>query len=319
VVGLVGVWRVKKTWPVLLAAVGIGVLLLSPYLYSELTSHFANFQTGVNFFLHGGQSFERIRKPDYVLYFFPGFYSRLLFRETFVSGWTSLYEEYTGPTRAMIMNSVAFWGIVAGSGVIAFRQVRRQKNWWLAGSLLLFVVMFAILRVYKGDKPDYYLNNFTPFIFIWLGAVLSFIKWWQVRALIIAVMIVIGSWALWHSPFYNRYEDFARFKRYVTQLQSPKVHVVLLSQELERPMSYFFDSSVMSATPSATAEYNLLVCYSYQACQEYTPNEYKIKNAFKRNLVDPVDFSFMYPQLDHGGSRGWIDHNLGVFQVKQKF
>ncbi len=136
----------------------LGSLFLSPYIYFEITHHGKNLQAGLNFMTGGPIIFERISKPAYLLFFFPNYYNRLFFGEKVVYHWTKLYEDYHGPTFSLVINSMCFWLIFTLNTWLAHHHWHQKKDKWLASTLVIFVIMAVVLGVYKGDKPDYFLN-----------------------------------------------------------------------------------------------------------------------------------------------------------------
>lgn len=139
--------RLLHVWTI---GIIIMMLILLPYFYAEITSNFSNTQAIVVYFTQEhSRYFERISKPTYVLTYFPAFFNRVLFgKETF---------------HSIFGLCIYFGGIIS---LIA--HYRKTKNSALLILLFYFFSIFLMLRVFRGDKLDYFLSTlyFIPFVFL---------------------------------------------------------------------------------------------------------------------------------------------------------
>ena len=83
-------WRVSRK--TILVGVIIALVTVSPYLHFEITHGWSNVRAALAFIGQSGTS-ERLRKPIFWLYFFPGFYGRAISGHLFLSDWQRLYEK----------------------------------------------------------------------------------------------------------------------------------------------------------------------------------------------------------------------------------
>ncbi len=314
VIAVKSLWQVKKTWKTLLLGLLCTLLLMSPYLYQELTHNYQNLSNSLHFLTAGPVTFERISKPLYLFFFFPNYYNRLFFGEQFVYHWTWLYENYSGPELVLVINSLFFWFLVAFSTARAYHCRHRLAGKYLGFTALIFLSMAIFLRFYKGDKPDYFLNVFAPFIFIWLLQPFTLIKKQVWQNCLITVVILLSTFLLWQQPWYNQYRDFQTISNYIKDTPDTK-EIVVLNQEVERPIRYFLPDENYVATPSGTLDHTIFVCQASQACLSYRPNLKSKYNLFKYDWVTPADYTFYFPYYDAILSHGWHTDSAEGFLV----
>lgn len=307
-------WQIKKTWKTLIFGILLSGLLLSPYIYFEVTNHWQNLRASLDFITGGPIVFERISKPVYLSFFFPNYYNRLFFGEKIVYHWTWLYESYTGPEFKLMVNSLCFWSIFVLNSWLAYRHWRRGDGKWLASTLAIFVIMAMFLRFYKGDKPDYFLNVFMIFIFVWLMQTISCLEKWRWQVATVGGLILISNWILWSKPWFNQYRDYETMSDQIKSINAEK-QVVILNQELERPVRYFLPEELLVATPEAKIKNTIFICYASQYCMSYMPNINSNKNVFKYDLVTPINYGVFFENYNPGLSNGWQIGGLGIFKV----
>lgn len=307
-------WQIKKTWKTLIIGILLGSLLLSPYIYFEITHHWQNLQAGLDFMTGGPIIFERISKPAYLLFFFPNYYNRLFFGEKVVYHWTKLYEGYHGPTFSLVINSMCFWLIFTLNTWLAHHHWHQKKGKWLASTLVIFVMMAVVLRVYKGDKPDYFLNIFMVFVFVWLMQAINCLKKWKWQVMMVSSLIVISNWILWSKPWFNQYRDFKMMSDQIKEIQTEK-QILILNQELEKPVKYFLENESFVATPAAKIKNTIFICYAWQKCASFLPNTVSNNNVFKYDLVTPVNYGVSFENYDQWSSGGWQIGSLEIFKI----
>lgn len=314
IIAIKALWQIKKTWKTLIMGILMGVLLLSPYIYFEITNNWQNLKASLNFINGGPVIFERISKPVYILFFFPNYYNRLFFGEKMIYHWTWLYENYNGPEFKLLINSLSFWFIFILNSWLAYRHRLQKKGKWLASTLAIFVTMAIFLRFYKGDKPDYFLNIFMIFIFVWLMQAINCLKKWKWQVAVVITLIAVSNWILWKKPWFNQYRDFKTLTNQIKEIQAEK-QILVLHQELEKPLRYFLTEESFVATPAANIKNTLLICYATQDCKSFLPNVVSDKNVFKYDLVTPVNYGVFFENYDPWSSGGWQVGSLEVFKV----
>lgn len=136
----------------------VGALIASaffiPYVLAELGSNWHNTQTMLGFFHENNtRYFDRISKPAFIFTFFPSLIERFMLLRNF-----HLY---------MVGRLLFFVGFLVLS-VGGIRQRSKEKLL----ILIYFLSIFIMLRVYKGDKVDYYMSTLyilPAFLFAFLS------------------------------------------------------------------------------------------------------------------------------------------------------
>jgi hypothetical protein len=119
------------------AALLVAALPYMPYLLAEITNHYPNTFAILNYFQgEHARTFERVSKPGYVLTYFPAFIERVLFSLN---------------TDSLYLGRLLFFTGMATAVFAAF------KNAAIRTILFLLLSIFVSLRLFKGDKLDYYL------------------------------------------------------------------------------------------------------------------------------------------------------------------
>lgn len=178
----------KKSLPYWLAGVLLAGLLFLPYFVAEISNHWQNTHAIIHYFSQEhALYYERVSKPTYLLTFFPRFFDRVFFgKETFH----------------------AFFGIilyVIGSLYILL-QIKKSKSMGWLSILFYFISVVLMLRVFKGDKLDYYLSTLFPMPFLLLASVLSMLKQrWLQYGVIACIVFLLGQ----HVGRWLPYNDFA--------------------------------------------------------------------------------------------------------------
>lgn len=140
------------------AAVFISILTLMPYGLAELKTNWHNTREILAFFTgEHSRYFDRISKPEFVLTFIPQFFERIFFKDSF--GWL----------RVAIGRTVFLFGFL-------FLALKSLKNSKLRLVLLYFVLILIMMRVYKGDKLDYYMSTLYILPFFLLALLAEFKK-----------------------------------------------------------------------------------------------------------------------------------------------
>lgn len=290
-------WR--KTWQYLVVAGVSAVILFSPYLWYEIQSGFHNTQQAAALLSNSDQVYERVRKPVYVTFFFPNFFQRMLFGNLFVQDWDEQYEVFQTP---MNIGVVAFLSLLALYVWWAWQEFRGKKNFYPVLHLSMFLIMAAFLRIYKGDKPDYYIFVFLSFLPVFMaGAIKAVLKTQNslIKIVPFGAIVFLQLLALTRIPVHNDYHSYQLLMSRIQELAAAeRVLVVPTHQELEVPLTYFLNQEYFDLTKKDTAEYYVLFCYAFQRCDLYEPNAQSSYNFFKYNHIDPVDFSYSWEHFD---------------------
>ncbi len=308
-IAVIAIARLKQTWSYILIGIGAVLALMAPYLWFEITNNWQN-TTNTLVFLQGSPDapiFERLRVPRFVLFFFSGFYTRFFSGETILGNWTRLYE-FPEITVPMIAASGAFWGVLSAAAIssmqtlswssLHFFQKKLQKSWPLAVGIL-FTSMVITLRMYKGDKPDYYLLTFSAFGVILLLLALQILKKsWRSYATYCVFMIILSAefFTLIQIPQRNQFADFSVTTEKIRNLPSQNVSIIPMNQELIVPLTYFFDRDQLDEKPNTSADFVVFLCPNQENCIHFIPNSSSTNNMAKYDLITPVNYSFSLPE-----------------------
>lgn len=171
-------WRTLGYW---LAGGLLAFLFISPYLWAEVNSNWQNTRQMVSFFTtEHTQYYDRISKPAYIITFFPKFMERVTFG-------MELY-------KSLIGFAIYTFGFI----YMGFKAI---KNRSLSHALILYYLLSIMmgLRLFKGDKLDYYLSLLFPMASILFVSAASIFKKTKIGVgLVLIVIFIIGfKQSLW--------------------------------------------------------------------------------------------------------------------------
>ncbi len=159
-----------------IGAWGMGLVTILPYIWGELSSNWHNTRSIIEYFTtEHTRYYDQVSKPGFVLTFLPRLTQRLLIG---------------GKIYNVIFGRVIF---LLGLSILFFKNFSKKKV-FIYISLYLFTV-FMMLRVYKGDKVDYYMSTLFIMPYLLLGVIWSFSK--KIGFLI--VMVVFAFTGLYFS------------------------------------------------------------------------------------------------------------------------
>lgn len=156
--GILFLWSVlyrRHSMPYWIIGIFLSVATLIPYLWIEGQNQWTNTQKIIHFVLNENSVvYDRVTKPQFVLSFIPSFVERLLIG---------------GNTLTVWLGRLIFW---LGIPVLFYFSIKRERKYlWL---LLYFTSILLMLRVYKGDKLDYYMSVLFIFPYVMLALVAEF-------------------------------------------------------------------------------------------------------------------------------------------------
>lgn len=109
-----------------------------PYLYTEIQNGWQNTTQIYKYFTQvHSQYFDRVSKPSFFLSFLPSFIERVIAQYNF---------------RFVLYGRLIFY---LGAILMLIAGARNKK---MRTAILYFITIFIMLRVYKGDKNDYYMS-----------------------------------------------------------------------------------------------------------------------------------------------------------------
>ena len=131
-------------WGILLS-----FLSLVPYLIGEMNNNWQNCRQIINYFLHEhSHYYARVSKFNYLFTFLPSFFERLLIH------------------RELPLNFLGRGIFFLGMSYFFYLSIKEERLNFLAFAYFLSIIL--MLRVYKGDKVDYYMSSLyiLPFILL---------------------------------------------------------------------------------------------------------------------------------------------------------
>ncbi len=313
--------RLQQTWKYLLLATALSGILLSPYLIYEMNNQFGNVHNAYTFITGGSDTIavERIRKPMYVAFYFPGFYMRALTGQLYLEEWHDLYEP-DWPVKQNTLAAVVFWAVVGTYAWVTYRTYlsNRSKARWLLFPIALFGTMAIVLRAYKGDKPDYFLYAFLPIFFIFLGGALLGCKNTGIRYGLLAIFLANAVYGVVSQPTYNEYADWQEFVKTASAFPKDELQITPVNHNLVTGLRYFFSDQQLGKEVNPGKKYNILVCEAWQNCSTFQANVDSDKNYYKYDLVNPENYSTVLPSYSATASSELITHSLHAKIIVQE-
>ncbi|NMC35957.1 hypothetical protein GYA49_02830 [Candidatus Beckwithbacteria bacterium] len=185
-----------KYW---LVGIVLSCLTFTPYALAEINNNFHNTQEIIKFFtLEHSHYYDQISKPAYVFTFLPGFVERVLI---------GLHHNY------WLGRLVLYLGLLV-LGWVSLKNKRQER--WL---LLYFLLIFIMLRIYKGDKLDYYLSTLYILPYVLLAFLYQAFK-------LVAVFLSLGLVFLSASFLLKQipYNDFLSLKEELRPITDTQTH-----------------------------------------------------------------------------------------------
>lgn len=232
--GLVFVLDVFKRWKRVqywLYASVLGFLTLAPYFSAELQSNWQNTrQIFLYFTQEHSQYFDRVTKSSYVLHFIPGFFERVMFGNA---------TESLGIGRAVMVI-----GLLAGAVLSLKSKVARY--------IMLYVLsILVMLRLYKGDKLDYYLMT----LFMAPTVLLSF-TFQQLPRITVVLLLPLAFMTIGYLQSMPAFNNLATLRSDLQQLRSvlstSEVGLLFHDDDAVNTFAYALsDSKELQPTPRA--------------------------------------------------------------------
>jgi hypothetical protein len=328
--------KIKKTYPYIILSLFFILILALPYLIGEINNEFSNSIAALNFLKNDSAAiqYDRLTFLKFWVFFFSGFFGRVFSHELLLYDWSYLYESFS-INLYWIISIISFAIVSILAAINTWKRTFFKKNltkserFYPLVLISIFLSMAMTLRLYKGDKPDYFLLAFNIFIFIFLALAFNvlkqyFRKKWQ-NIIISTVLVLLGFLELLafykltiHSS-YNAYADYQNLFRFVEKYTNSEITVIPMNQELVIPLTYYFSNKQIQEKPDVNEKHNLLVCY--HACINYQPNACHKSNMAKYDLVNYTDFSTYFPYYnfsDSDSKRVFRSKTIQAVLIKQK-
>ena len=182
-------------------AVLLSLVTLAGYFWTELQNNFSNTQHIVNYFTHDHtMMYERVSKPAFILNFLPNFIERLMTGNV-------RYYSFISMGRVLF-----FLGMAAMCGV-AWKERKKQPIHVVL--FLYFVSLFVMLRVYKGDKLDYYMSPLFILPSFLFGYLVKLHKLFWIL-LVVTIFYIVQFYLL--IPKFDQYKDINASAQILTEL-----------------------------------------------------------------------------------------------------
>lgn len=231
-----------KNW---LGALTVASATMLPYFIAELSNNWINTREILSFFTgEHSRYFDRVSKPEFVLTFIPRFVERVLIKENF--GWLKVG-----------LGRLVFLGGFLLLTVKAIKKPSLRLVW------LYFVLILLMLRVYKGDKLDYYLS--TLYILPYFLLALLF----ELKKALVALAIGVAWLAGGQYALFQHSNQLAELEQAVAFLNQaspePKVKLIFHDDNYVNIFSYGL-RRFSNLQPDSQAKLVVDVCYAGQNC-----------------------------------------------------
>lgn len=261
----------KRMWlPALVGAI-LSVLTFLPYVWVESQQNFHNTRAVYEYWTRDHTViYDRVSKPAYFLSFMPEFFGRILVGEAHY--WQAYY-----------LGRVVFWGghVLAGIWFLYLFKSRPKESktrvlFWL---LAYMASMYLILRLYKGDKIDYYMSILFPFPAILIG-MLADLPW--IRKLILPLVGIYLFWmSLWYArTFYqpkNTYAELVEVSDFVNTSvhESASTYILLHHKDMTNVLRYARQHlfSIQEVDQLSSASTLVQLCYTGQPCTPFQDDQ----------------------------------------------
>lgn len=201
----------------------LSLLFLLPYIFAEIKNNFTNSKSLFNFITkESPQYFDRVSKPDYLFNYYPIFIEKVIFNKT--------YNFY--PVGKLFF----FLGI----SIFLFYSFKR-KNYKIRWLFIYFLSIFIMVRVYKGDKIEYYLS--TLYIFpSFLISLLMSIRNKVFNVILVLYIIVISFFAGKNLASNKQYNSLETLRLSILELdetvKKDKVRIVFHDDDFVNIFAY---------------------------------------------------------------------------------
>ncbi len=253
---LISVWK-RRSWQTLGYWFGGGLLaflFISPYLWAEINSNWYNSRQMLVFFTtEHSQYYDRISKPAYVVTFFPKFLERVTFG----------FELYK--------NVIGYLLYIFGFIYLGLTVIKKRS---LPHVLVIFYLLSIMisLRIFKGDKHDYYLSLLFPMASILLVSAVSSIKKSKIGVSVLLIIIfMIGV----KQSFWQPTNDVHELQKSIEMLEqvSPSQNIRLLFHDADLINTLFYGLNEYSdLVVDQTSPVVVDVCLSKEICRwDFSP------------------------------------------------
>ena len=260
-----------------------GVLLmfvtLLPYFAAELQNNFQNTSAIITYFSQEhAQYYERISKPTYIATFFPQFFDRVLFgKETY---------------HSIIGLCIYFGGIFT-----LLHSYHRSKRFETILILMYFLSIMLMLRVFKGDKLDYYLSTLYFMPFILLTSLFEAIKSKFVIGSFFGLLVFsLGI----HLSQWRSYDDFTGLRQTMEYIQqnTPDKSVRLLFHDDDFVNTVFYGINIFTSLKiDSNSTTTIDICNNKDVCAWDSRPDSKHSLAYSQIAQFKADAQFT--QLSH--------------------
>jgi hypothetical protein len=185
--------QLRKKW---LWGIFWSLLTIVPYFLVESRHHWQNTRAIISYFTEEhSRYFASVSKPAYVLSFIPAFFERVMIHQELPRHWLGLLLLWYG-----------FWRL-------SLTALKKRKlhgwMWWYLVSILI------MLRVYKGDKVDYYLSTLYLAPSLFLAYIWQRQKWLG-YGLLVFMLFIIGRF-YGQTIRVDQYHDLVAASKFITK------------------------------------------------------------------------------------------------------
>ncbi len=234
----------KYSLKYILIGLTLSSLTMLPYVFAELNNGWHNTHQIINYFTQEhSRYFDQVSKINFFSDFIPSFLQRVLM----------------GYHYNLLIGRLIF---VFGLLFVLFNMTKKDRL-----AILMGIYMFSILimlRVYKGDKLDYYMSTLFIVPPILIAFIWKYIKT-PIFSIFIFVLIYYSGLYLGKSGNFNDLKTINSEQQLISQISSKKQFRVLFHNDDQiNKYAYIFNN--LSKT-SNDSNYVLEVCESTSQCE----------------------------------------------------
>lgn len=235
----------KKIWKYILIGIFLSFLTMLPYLLIEINNEWHNTKQIINYFsLEHRLYFDQVSKINYLISFIPSFLQRVLM----------------GYHYNLLIGRLIF---VAGILFILVDAIKKKKISLLLG--FYFLTILFMLRVYKGDKLDYYMSTLFILPPILLAYIWKYLKN-KVYVIGIFILLIYSGIYLGKSGQFNDLAVMGNEQQQIKEIVADKQFRILFHND-DQINKYAYILNNINSLDQKNGKYVLEVCDNLSECK----------------------------------------------------
>lgn len=265
----------RKIKNYLFCAMGFAIAFF-PYFLYEVNNNFYNLKAIYSFFSQShSQYFNRVSNLDFITNFLPNFYSKI------IGGYNSA------------LGLIIFFGSLIS--ILYFGLKKKQKYMYLL--LAYMIACFIGLRIYKGDKLDYYLAFMFVLPVLSIGIALGKIKFKIFNKVNLSIFLALFLFIfnLLKTPLIisnksaSSYKEAEKLALKILELSGGELYALELNSRFYNPpVRYLLTYWGKKPIKSDKADMAIKICYPDKSCDDKNDPH---KKDFPKQLLETIDLS----------------------------